>query len=128
MEAADETFAVTDDDMPAVLPSATALTVNEGSTAAYTVRLATRPVGGAVTVAATSANASTATVAPPQLRFGRRRLGRAEDVPGAWRAGWFGDDFALGVRRGLRRRRDDDGGGDGAWHAGGGGCASSRRR
>ena len=70
VEAADETFAVTDDDMPAVLPSATALTVNEGSTAAYTVRLATRPVGGAVTVAATSANASTATVAPPQLRFG----------------------------------------------------------
>ena len=68
--AADETFDVTDDDTPAVLPSATAVIVNEGSTAAYTVRLATRPVGGAVTVAATSANASTATVAPAQLRFG----------------------------------------------------------
>ena len=70
VEAADETFAVTDDDMPAVLLGATAVTVNEGSTAAYTVRLATRPVGGAVTVAATSANASTATVQPAQLRFG----------------------------------------------------------
>ena len=70
VEAADETFAVTDDDAPAVLPSATAVTVNEGSTAAYTVRLATRPVGGDVTVAATSANASTATVQPAQLRFG----------------------------------------------------------
>ena len=70
VEAADETFAVTDDDTPAVLPSATAVTVNEGSTAAYTVRLATRPVGGTVTVAATSANASTATVQPAQLRFG----------------------------------------------------------
>ena len=70
VEAADETFAVTDDDMPAVLLGATAVTVNEGSTAAYTVRLATRPVGGAVTVAATSANVSTATVAPAQLRFG----------------------------------------------------------
>ena len=70
VEAADETFAVTDDDMPAVLLGATAVTVNEGSTAAYTVRLATRPVGGAVTVAAISANAATATVAPAQLRFG----------------------------------------------------------
>ena len=70
VEAADETFAVTDDDTPAVLPSATALTVNEGSTAAYTVRLATRPVGGTVTVAATSANVSTATVQPAQVRFG----------------------------------------------------------
>ena len=70
VEAANETFDVTDDDTPAVLPSATAVIVNEGSTAAYTVRLATRPVGGEVTVAATSANASTATVAPAQLRFG----------------------------------------------------------
>ena len=68
--AADETFAVTDDDAPALLPSATAVTANEGSTAAYTVRLATRPVGGTVTVAATSANVSTATVQPAQLRFG----------------------------------------------------------
>ena len=41
-----------------------------GSTGAYTVRLATRPVGGEVTVAATSTNASTATVQPAQLRFG----------------------------------------------------------
>ena len=70
VEAADETFDVTDDDTPAVLPSATAVTANEGSTAAYTVRLATRPVGGEVTVAATSTNASTATVQPAQLRFG----------------------------------------------------------
>ena len=68
--AADTTFAVTDDDTPAVLPSATALTVNEGSTATYTVRLATRPVGGDVTVAATSTNALAATVQPARLRFG----------------------------------------------------------
>ena len=52
----------------------------------------------------------------------RRRLGRAEDVPGAWRAGRFGDDLAFGFGRGLRRRRGDDGGGDGARHAGGGGA------
>ena len=70
VEAADETFAVVDDDTPALLTSATAVTANEGSTAAYTVRLATRPVGGTVTVAATSTNASTATVQPAQLRFG----------------------------------------------------------
>ena len=70
VEAADETFDVTDDDTPALLTSATAVTVNEGSTAAYTVRLATRPVGGDVTVAATSTNASTATVQPAQVRFG----------------------------------------------------------
>ena len=70
VEAADETFDVTDDDAPALLASATAVTVNEGSTAAYTVRLATRPVGGTVTVAATSTNASTATVQPAQVRFG----------------------------------------------------------
>ena len=70
VEAADETFAVVDDDAPALLASATAVTANEGSTAAYTVRLATRPVGGEVTVAATSTNASTATVQPAQVRFG----------------------------------------------------------
>ena len=70
VEAADETFAVADDDTPALLASATAVTVNEGSTAAYTVRLATRPVGGTVTVAATSTNAAAATVQPAQVRFG----------------------------------------------------------
>ena len=70
VDAAAETFAVADDDAPAVLPSATAVIVNEGSTTAYTVRLATLPVGGEVTVAATSANASAATVQPAQLRFG----------------------------------------------------------
>ena len=70
VEAADETFAVTDDDTPALLTSATTVTVNEGSTAAYTVRLATRPVGGTVTVAATSTNAAAATVQPAQVRFG----------------------------------------------------------
>ena len=70
VDAAAETFAVADDDAPALLASATAVIVNEGSTAAYTVRLATLPVGGEVTVAATSTNASAATVQPAQLRFG----------------------------------------------------------
>ena len=70
VEAAAETFDVADDDAPALLASATAVIANEGSTAAYTVRLATLPVGGEVTVAATSTNASAATVQPAQLRFG----------------------------------------------------------
>ena len=48
------TFAVHDDDARAVLAGSTALDVNEGSTAVYAVVLSTRPVGGAVTVSASS--------------------------------------------------------------------------
>ena len=70
VSAPDETFDVIDDDAPAVLPDATALAVNEGSTATYAVRLATQPVGGAVTVTATSTNAAAATVSPAFLTFG----------------------------------------------------------
>ena len=46
---------VADDDTPALTLSATALSVPEQGSAAYTVRLATLPVGGPVTVAVTGA-------------------------------------------------------------------------
>ena len=69
VEAADETFAVTDNDTPAVLLGATAVTVNEGSMATYAVRLATRPVGGNVVVTVTSSNLAAATVAPASMTF-----------------------------------------------------------
>ena len=67
--AADTTFTVTDNDTPAVLLGATALALNEGSTATYTVRLETRPVGGTATVTAMSSTEA-ATVTPAMLQFG----------------------------------------------------------
>ena len=45
------TASVTDDETPAITLSATTLTVQEENDATYTVRLATEPVGGDVTVA-----------------------------------------------------------------------------
>ena len=66
---ADTVFTVNDDDTPALLMGATALTLNEGSTATYTVRLETRPVGGRATVTAMSSTAA-ATVTPAMLQFG----------------------------------------------------------
>ena len=68
--AVDVTFAVTDDDAPAVLVDALAgFAVNEGATATYSVVLATAPVGGPVTVAATSSATAAATVSPMALTF-----------------------------------------------------------
>ena len=69
VSAAAVSFAVTDDDARGVLVAPTALTVNEGSTGAYTVVLATAPVGSAVTVAATSSDTTAATVSPASLTF-----------------------------------------------------------
>ena len=132
--AADTTFAVIDDDAPAVLLSMTALTVNEGSTAMYTVRLATQPVGGVATVMATSSSAA-APVTPALLQFGAGDW----DVPKTFRVrGAQAGSATIAhhrVRRGLRRDCDDDGGRDGARHAGAGGAdraadagAAGRRR
>ena len=64
------TFTVHDDDTPAVLVGATALNLNEGSTATYTVVLETQPVGDSVTVSAVSSAVTVATVSPATLRFG----------------------------------------------------------
>ena len=63
------TFAVADDDTRAVLVAPTALAANEGSTASYTVVLASAPVGGAVAVSATSSDTTAATVSPASLTF-----------------------------------------------------------
>ena len=49
------TASVTDDETPAITLSTTTLTVPEENSATYTVRLATEPVGGNVTVAITGA-------------------------------------------------------------------------
>ena len=67
--AVDVSFAVTDDDEPEVRADATSVEVNEGSTAAYSVTLATAPSGGTVEVTPTSSDEAVATVSPMTLRF-----------------------------------------------------------
>ncbi len=62
-------FEVRDGDAPALAVSASSLAVNEGSSAAYSVALATRPVGGPVTVSLSSSDAAAATVSPSSLTF-----------------------------------------------------------
>ncbi len=62
-------FEVRDGDAPALAVSASSLAVNEGSSAAYSVALATRPVGGSVTVSLSSSDAAAATVSPSSLTF-----------------------------------------------------------
>ena len=67
--AVDVSFAVTDDDAPEVRADATSVEANEGSTAAYSVTLATAPTGGTVEVTPTSSDDAVATVSPTTLRF-----------------------------------------------------------
>ena len=67
--AVDVQFAVSDNDTPQVLADATTVEVNEGSTAAYSVTLATAPTGGTVEVTPTSSDEAVATVSPTTLRF-----------------------------------------------------------
>ena len=62
-------FEVRDGDAPALAVSASSLAVNEGFSAAYSVALATRPVGGPVTVSLSSSDAAAATVSPATLTF-----------------------------------------------------------
>ena len=64
----DFTAAVTDDETPAITLSATTLSVQEQSSATYTVRLATEPVGGNVTVDVTGA-ADGLSASPTRLVF-----------------------------------------------------------
>ena len=64
----DFTATVDDDETPAITLSTTALTVPEGSSADYTVQLATEPEGGSVTVAITGA-ADGITTNPTSLTF-----------------------------------------------------------
>ena len=59
---------VTDDDTPALVFSATEVTVDEGGTATVDVSLATQP-SDSVTVTAASADPAAATVAPASLAF-----------------------------------------------------------
>ena len=60
--------AVTDDETPAITLSATTLSVQEQNSATYTVRLATEPVGGNVTVDVTGA-ADGLSASPTRLVF-----------------------------------------------------------
>ena len=62
------TASVTDDETPAITLSATTLTVPEQNSRTYTVRLATEPVGGNVTVAITGA-ADGLSASPTSLTF-----------------------------------------------------------
>ena len=67
--APDEPFDVRDDDVRAVLVGASTVAVNEASTATYTVRLGTRPVGGPVAVSLSSSDAAAATASPTAMTF-----------------------------------------------------------
>ena len=60
--------AVTDDETPAITLSTTTLSVQEQNSATYTVRLATEPVGGSVTVGVTGA-ADGLSASPTRLVF-----------------------------------------------------------
>ena len=62
------TVNVTDNDTPGLILTPTGLAVSEGSTATYSVQLATLPDGD-VTVTVTSGNTDAATVAPSPLTF-----------------------------------------------------------
>ena len=64
----DFTATVDDDETPAITLSTTTLTVPEGSSADYTVQLATEPEGGSVTVAITGAG-NGLTPSPTSLTF-----------------------------------------------------------
>ncbi len=76
---------LTDDDTRGVTLSGATLTVQENETETYTVVLDTQPVGGAVTVTATSADTAVATVASPALVFtaGNWATAQAVTVAGA---------------------------------------------
>ena len=73
-------FDVRDGDAPALAVSASTLAVNEGSSAAYSVALATRPDGGPVTVSLSSSDAAAATVSPTTLRFAAGNWDRPRTV------------------------------------------------
>ena len=62
-------FTVTDNDESEVLADPTAVNVNEGSMAGYSVTLRAAPTGGTVEVTPTSSDEATATVSPTSLRF-----------------------------------------------------------
>ncbi len=76
---------LTDDDTRGVTLSGATLRVLENETATYTVVLDTQPVGGAVTVTATSADTAVATVASPAVVFtaGNWATAQAVTVAGA---------------------------------------------
>ena len=74
------TVAVTDVDPRGVTLSGSPLTVPENMTGTYTVVLDTQPVGGTVTVTATSADVAAATVENPALEFTASTWATAQTV------------------------------------------------
>ena len=76
---ADFTATVDDDETPAITLSTTALTVPEGNSADYTVRLATEPEGGSVTVTITGAGNGLAP-SPTSLTFTAANWNTARSV------------------------------------------------
>ena len=78
--AVDVAFAVTDNDTPAVLADATAVELNEGSSATYSLRLAAAPTGGPVEVSPASSDDAVATVSPSTLTFDAANWNRPQQV------------------------------------------------
>ena len=73
---------VTDDDTAGVTVSGNTLTVTEGATGTYTVKLATQPSGNVV-VGVTSADTAAATVTPAKLTFTTTNWDDAQTVTAA---------------------------------------------
>ena len=78
--AVETTFTVGDDDSPGMVASPTSLSVNEGSTATYTLVLEAAPTGGSVTVAPETSDATAATVSPATLTFTAGNWNRPQRV------------------------------------------------
>ena len=93
------TLTVKNDD-PGVVASTSSLTIDEGGTDTYTVRLGTQP-SGAVTVTPTSSNPSAATVSPSRLTFTRTNWSTPQTVT----VSGVADDFVGPDRRASLRHR-----------------------
>ena len=122
----DVSVTVTDDDTPGVTVTPASLTVGEGVTGRYTVRLNTQPSGGNVTVAISSDNTDVTVSSPiePDVHGDQLELGADGDgFRGRGRrcSERHGDLDARPERRRLRfcEQRRPGGDGHGRRHAGG---------
>ncbi len=96
----DVSVSVTDDDAPALVLSASSLTVAEGSTANYTVALATQPAGTVSVGIASRGSDGDVTVAPASLTFTASDWNSAQTVT----VSAAQDDDGIAERATLRHR------------------------
>ena len=73
------TYNVTDDEIPGLLTTVSAITVAEGSTFTIGVKLNAQPIGG-VTVTVSTVNTNVATVSPTSLSFTTENWNTSQNV------------------------------------------------